>query len=69
MSVDPLAWTPTLRTTLSDDIGPVGPKLGKDGLSAESSGLWAIDHVDKVGASTNTSENVEKNKGGGTSPK
>eukprot|EP00959_Pyramimonas_sp_CCMP1952_P165114 3450882-Pyramimonas_sp.AAC.1 len=30
MSIDPLAWAPTLRTALLDDLGPVGPKLGKD---------------------------------------
>eukprot|EP00959_Pyramimonas_sp_CCMP1952_P156852 3280333-Pyramimonas_sp.AAC.1 len=69
MSVDPLAWTPAVRTTLLDDIGLVGPKLGKDGLSAEISGLWTVDHVDKDGASMSTSVNVEKNMGGGISPK
>eukprot|EP00959_Pyramimonas_sp_CCMP1952_P392699 8228508-Pyramimonas_sp.AAC.1 len=69
MSIDPLAWTPSVRTTLLDDVGLVGPKLGKDGLSAESSGLWTVDHVDKDGASMSTSVNVEKNTGGRTSPK
>eukprot|EP00959_Pyramimonas_sp_CCMP1952_P041860 875588-Pyramimonas_sp.AAC.1 len=69
MSTDPLAWTPTVRTTLLDDIGLVGPKLGKDGLSADSSGLWTGDHVDQDGASAGTSVNVEKNTGGITSPK
>eukprot|EP00959_Pyramimonas_sp_CCMP1952_P029336 615872-Pyramimonas_sp.AAC.1 len=69
MSIDPLAWTPTVRTTLLDDVGLVGPRLGKDGLSAEGSGLWTVGHVDKEGASTDTSVNVEKKTGWKTSPK
>eukprot|EP00959_Pyramimonas_sp_CCMP1952_P316745 6630091-Pyramimonas_sp.AAC.1 len=69
MSIDPLAWTPTVRTTLLDDVGLVGPEFGKDWLSAESSGLWTVDHVDEIGASTGTSVTVEKNTGGKTSPK
>eukprot|EP00959_Pyramimonas_sp_CCMP1952_P392700 8228509-Pyramimonas_sp.AAC.1 len=69
MSIDPLTWTPTVRTTLLDDVGLVGPKLDKYGLSAERSGRWTVGHVDKDGASTSTSVNVEKNTGGRTSPK
>eukprot|EP00959_Pyramimonas_sp_CCMP1952_P442058 9254229-Pyramimonas_sp.AAC.1 len=69
MSLDPLLWTPTLRPVLPDDLSPVGLKLGKDGLSAESSNSRTTDRVGRLGASKNTSSHDEKNEGGGSSPK
>eukprot|EP00959_Pyramimonas_sp_CCMP1952_P285495 5969431-Pyramimonas_sp.AAC.1 len=64
MSLDPLAWTPTLRSSLPDDLSPIGIKFGKDGVSAESSNSRMTDHVGRRGTSTNTSTHDENIEGG-----